>query len=170
MTRKVLVPLIIVLLAGALGFGLGYFGAVAGAVSQMPLFQQGRTSAVGFDREFDDFSRLGALENVAACGDSKSVSKALEGETDLLHGMQERSASHTTPLLLIAEARLIVRKAMATERDPLSKIQPETGKQEASRVEILLKGAGWQDASESHLREVIRALDDDQCRKNEGTR
>jgi hypothetical protein len=165
MNRKGLLKLIGVLVGIGLGFGLGYFRAVAGTVSQMPLLQPSRFTAVGFDREFDDFSRLGAMEYVAACGDRKSALRALESETQMLHGMQERNASDSTWLLRVAGARVIVRKAMAREQESPMNLQSDALKQESLSVEILLKGAGWRDPSESHMREVIRALDEDQCRK-----
>jgi hypothetical protein len=165
MNRKGLLMLIGVVVGIGVGFGLGYFRAAAGTVSQMPLFQPSRPTAVGFDREFDDFSRLGAMEYVAACGDKKSALRALESETEILNGMRERNASDATWLLHVAEARLIVRKAIAREQESPMNLQSDALKQDALSVEILLKGAGWRDPSESHMREVIHALDDDQCRK-----
>jgi hypothetical protein len=166
MMNRRLLPLIGGLVGIGLGLGFGYVGAVAGMVSQIPLLRLNRSAAGGFDRELDDFSRLGALEYVAACGERNSALRALDSEAEILRGIRERNGSDASALLRVAEARLIVRKAMATEhQESPMKLHPDAMKQGAPSVEVLLKDAGWRDPSESHMRDVIRALDDDQCRQ-----
>ncbi len=157
--------IIAILLGIVAGLGLGYAGATGQVLLGMPLLRLNSSKAVGFDQEFDDFSRLAAMEYVAACGDRKSALRALDRETEILHGFQQPDGSYLSPITRVAAARAISRKAKIKEEERSSQPQPHPPPNDSGAVENLLKSAGWLNPSASHMREVIQQLDDELCRK-----
>jgi hypothetical protein len=82
-------------------------------------------------------------------------------EAEAIRDLQQDKGSGINQLS-VAEARLLVRILIVSEKD-LSANHPKA--ETAQRVETLLKSAGWSNFSEAHLRDIVRELDDDQCRQ-----
>jgi hypothetical protein len=152
-----------VVIAGfAVGIATGYKAATAEAVFNTGFLHPGHSNKEGFDRAVEDFTKIGGYESVAAnCDGTSDPQKALNAEADLIGDLEEHKVSDAG-LLNVARARLLVRATVAAEKAAGRASHTD---EEPQRVGDLLRDAGWTNASEAHMRQIIQELDHDQCRQ-----
>ena len=146
----------------AAGVAVGYAVATMEAGFSTPFADTRQSKKEGFDRVVEDFAKLGGYESVAAnCNGTSDTRPALKMEAEAIRDLQQRKGSDTN-LLSVAEAKLLVRTLIVADKYPNDGRQVVDTKQ---RVEVLLKNAGWTSLSEAHVRDVVRELDEDQCKQ-----
>jgi hypothetical protein len=151
-----------IVLAFAVGFGASYAKDSLEALSASGLVYVGSRKQDSFDRMFDQLAHLGTIEYAAAdCAGRHDVHVVLMNESKILTLLAEGNNQTDTlsPPLAAAQARLAARELIAAGTQSSS--EPHSSL--AERARSLAVGAGWKDPSETHLREIIEALDRDHC-------
>lgn len=120
-----------------------------------------------FGKTFDQLAHLGTIEYAAAnCYGTRNVQTVLKNETEMLalltDGDKHRDAGSLP--LAAAQARLAAREliaagAQSSSGDPSGLVE---------RARALAASAGWKDSSETHLHQIIEALDKDTCEASKG--
>jgi hypothetical protein len=160
--RKLLL-FVLVMVGAAAGVAVGYAVATMEAAFSTSFVDPRQSKKEGLDRVVEDFAKLGGYESVAAnCNGTSDTQPALNKEAEAIRDLQQREGSDTA-LLSVAEAKLLVRTLIVAEKPPSASHQASDATRQ--RVEDLLKNAGWTNSSEAHIRDVVRELDQDQCRQ-----
>lgn len=142
-----------------LGAAGGYAGAAMSLAAGTPFASPSEPPGRGFDGVVEDFARLGGYESVAAnCSGSVDTTRALKMEAEAIHDLEQRGGSDAS-LLHLAEAKRLVRTLSIAAKNSQT-----DGHSEVQRAQDLLKDAGWREPSEVRMREILRDLDQDQCR------
>jgi hypothetical protein len=151
-----------VVIAFVIGFGAAFAKDSLESLSASGLLYVGSRKQEGFDRMFDQLAHLGTIEYAAAnCAGRHDVHAVLMNESDILTLLAEgnkQTDSLSLPLAA-AQARLAARELLATGAQSRGKTYSSL----AERARSLAAAAGWKDSSETHLREIIEALDRDHC-------
>jgi hypothetical protein len=146
----------------SIGAGIGYAVALIRARTNSVLIA--RPAGSRFERIYIDMGKLNALETLASnCKGVSDITSVLVSEADLIQNLGEAgNGSELAPAINVARSRLAIRNALSAELAKDSKVQSE---QEA-RAQKLLEGAGWQDASAARMKQIIAALDQEQCQQS----
>jgi len=148
---------ICILVSATVGFAIGVGTWASMSAFYSPIAGKIYVTTGGFDSLFDGMARLGADETLASKCDGKGDLKfALDNEAQTIRVLQNSArTARLAPPLEVASARLSARNAVA-------------GRQTDREAERLLRSAGWRNTSESHMREIIEALDQDHCAGTSG--
>lgn len=164
--KRWLSSLVAVTVGICIGCAIGYARVLMSAADKNVLIA--RPTGNNFQRVFTDMAKLYAFETLASnCKGTTDIPSVLGSEADLIQNLREAAnGSALTPAIGVAESRLAIRNAMATEalKDP--KLQSE----QVARAQKLLERSGWREPSaSSRMREVIVALDHEECRQTSTT-
>jgi hypothetical protein len=160
--KKWLLSLVAVAAGIGIGCGIGFAIALMSAEDKNALIAQPTEN--GFQRVFTDMAKLYAFEVLASnCKGTDEMPSVLGNEEDLIQNLREAAnGSGFTPPIDVAESRLAIRNAMATEGLKNPKFQAE----QVARAQRLLENSGWGEPSaSSRMREVIAASDHEECRQ-----
>lgn len=141
----------------AAGVAAGYEVAVVKATGSSFLVRLGRPAASGFDGVLEDFARLGAYESIAAdCSGMAQASHTLNLEVQTIQDLEQRS-SVDAGVLSLAEATVMARAANAS-----GAVAANHG--HLGSVDVRLDAAGWDGAAATKMPDILKAVDQDQCR------
>jgi len=155
--RRWLSSLVAVMIGICIGGAIGYAVVLMSAAEKNALVA--RPTGNNFQRVFDDMAKLYALETLAAnCRGTTDIQSVFGNEANLIQNLRETAnGSGLTPAIDVAESRLAMRNAMALK-------DPELQSRQAARAQKLLESSGWKEASAtSDMRDVIVALDHEEC-------
>lgn len=149
-----------------IGCAIGYATVLMSAADKNALIAP--PTGDNFQRVFTDMAKLYAFETLASnCKGATDMPTVLGNEADLIQNLRKAAnGSGLTPPIDVAESRLAIRNAMATEglKDPTLQSA------QVARAQKLLESSGWRDPSASRrMREVIKALDHEECGQSPAT-
>lgn len=165
-TSKIL-GLASILFAFLVGLGSAYGLGVLYFVSRSGLLYVASSRQDNFGQMFDQLAHLGMIEYAAAnCSGVGDVQTVLKNEGQMLKLLaegQNHGDAESLPLAA-ARARLAARELI----DAGTQLQSNDHSAMEESARAVATSAGWKDPSETHLREIIGALDRDTCRASFG--
>jgi gas vesicle protein len=144
-----------------IGGGIGYAAALLKAGTHSVLLA--RPAADSFARVYSDMGKLNAAETLASnCSGTSDVPSAMANESDLIEDLRKAgNGSELSPTIDVAEGRLAIRIAASPGSVNDAKLQSE----QESRAQKLLGSTGWRDPSAGRMRQIVLALDQEQCQR-----
>lgn len=165
--RKLLSSAAAMVVGLCIGGGIGYAAALLKAGTHSVLLA--RPAADSFARVYSDMGKLNAAETLASnCKGTSDVLSALASEADLIEDLRKAgNGSELSPTIDVAEGRLAIRIAASPglAKDP--KLQSE---QEARAQKLLGSAGSWRDPSAARMRQIVLALDQEQCHRTPSNR
>lgn len=142
-----------------IGGGIGYAAALLKAGTHSVLLA--RPAGDSFARVYSDMAKLNAAETLASnCKGTSDVLSALSSEANLIEDLRNAgSGIELSPTIDVAEGRLAIRIAAS----PGPTKDPRLQSVQEARAQKLLGIAGWRDPSPDHARQIVLALDQEQC-------
>jgi gas vesicle protein len=159
--RRLLSSLVALAAGLCIGGVIGYATALLKAGTNSVLLAP--PGADKFARVYSDMGKLSAAEILASnCKGVSDVTSVLANEDDLIRNLRKDLNEHElTPTIDVAEGRLAIRIAASLE----SVKDPKLHSEQKDRAEKLLGKAGWRDPSAGRMRQIVLALDEEQCQR-----
>jgi hypothetical protein len=154
------------LICAFVGFGAAYGLGALHFASESGLLYVASRKQNSFGETFDKLAHLGTIEYAAAnCSGTGNVQTVLKNETEMLALLTDENKHRDAESLPLAaaQARLAARELIT------SGAQSSSGDRDlVERARALAVSAGWNDPSETHLHQIIEALDKDICKAPTG--